>query len=109
MRRDFPARIKAEAFRRSNGHCEHCTRKLFTGDIFYDHVIPDQLNGGPVLDNCQVLCRSCHRAKTLDRDLPDIVRARKIERAHLGIKKPSTFRGWKRMDGTPVFARERER
>lgn len=112
MRREFPAKVKAEAFKRAGGACEACTRKLFAGDIHYDHRNPDALTGEPTLANCQVLCRSCHSAKTRD-DVKDISRAKRREARHLGAhrakrlipgSKGTAFR--KHIDGTVTRRQE---
>lgn len=88
-RREFPAKVRALAFRRSGGHCQKCTRKLSVSDVHFDHVIPDQLGGEPVLENCEVLCRSCHAVKTYREDVPNIARAKRREARHFGFKTPS--------------------
>lgn len=91
MRREFPQKVKAQAALRANGHCESCSRKLLGFDHHYDHDIPDGLGGEPTLDNCRVLCRSCHSAKTTKRDVPRIAKAKRNFRKARGIRKPSTF------------------
>lgn len=95
-RREFPAKVKRAAWQRSGGRCEvgrvahmphvGCGRELYIGDINYDHADPDGLTGEPVLENCVVLCRSCHSVKTTTHDVPAIARAKRRERAHIGIK-----------------------
>lgn len=106
-RQEFSAKTKAEAFKRSGGHCEACTRKLFPGDYHYDHDDPDGLTGDATLDNCRVLCRSCHSVKTR-KDVAAIAKAKRRERRQAGIKKPRSIRAWRKMNGEPVFApRER--
>lgn len=92
MRKEFPAKIKMAAWLRSGGKCENtsCGRKLFTGDINYDHDDPDGLTGEPTLENCKVLCRGCHKIKTKS-DVARIAKAKRIERRHLGIRKKSKF------------------
>lgn len=118
MRREFSAKVKLAAWQRSGGRCEEgrvphmpevgCGRKLFTGDINYDHVDPDGLTGEPSLDNCAVLCRSCHKVKTTQHDVPAISRAKRRERSAAGIRKPRTIRQWRRFNGQIVYAaRER--
>lgn len=107
MRREFSAKVKVLAFKRAEGCCEDCGRKLFSGDIRYDHANPDALGGEPTLENCAVLCKSCHRAKTSEKDIPAIAKSNRIRRRHIGIKKPTSFRGWRKMDGTPVWAKDR--
>jgi 5-methylcytosine-specific restriction protein A len=108
-RTEFSAKVKVAAFERAKGLCEICTRKLYTGDINYDHRIPDQSGGDASLDNCQVLCRACHGTKTSKSDIPSIAKGRRIRRRNAGIRKPSSFRGWRKLSGEVVYARDRER
>lgn len=77
-RREFPRKVRAAAFLRCNGLCEGrgCGARLKTGEAEYDHILPNELGGEPTLDNCAVLCRVCHKAKTGD----DIRRIRKADR-----------------------------
>lgn len=91
MRREFSAKVKADAAIRANGHCEGCSRRLLAGDFHYDHEIPDGLGGEPTLENCRVLCRSCHKLKTTKADVPRIAKAKRNFRKARGIKKPSRF------------------
>ena len=108
MRREFTNRIKLEAHQRAKGCCELCNSgvKLLVGDIFYDHRIPDGLGGEPTLENCQVLCRSHHDIKTRKADVPAIAKSKRIRMREAGIKKRSTFRGWRKMNGDLVFAND---
>lgn len=71
-RREFSRATKRQAFERANGRCEKCTAKLFPGKFAYDHILPDQFGGEPVLSNCQVLCDNCHGEKTFRHDIPAI-------------------------------------
>lgn len=108
MRQEFARKVKAAAALRAKGHCEGCGRKLLEGDFHYDHDIPDGLGGEPTLDNCRVLCRSCHSAKTTLEDVPRIAKAKRNFRKASGIKKPRTITRWRKMNGDPVYA-SRER
>lgn len=109
-RSEFTRAVKAAAFLRANGHCECCTAKLSSGNMEYDHRIPDALGGEATLENCVVLCRTCHRAKTTKQDVPAIAKAKRREALHIGAKSPSRNpmpfgrkSKWKRkMDGTIV-------
>jgi 5-methylcytosine-specific restriction endonuclease McrA len=110
VRTEFSARVKAAAALRANGNCEECTRKLRTGDFHYDHVIPDALGGDASLQNCAVLCRSCHGNKTRTSDIPAIAKSNRNFRKARGIRKPSQFscaRGskWKKKLNGEVVAR----
>ena len=106
MRREFPDKVRWKAFERALGCCELCKSgvKLLVNDIFYDHRIPDGLGGEPTLENCQVLCRSHHDAKTRKHDVPAIAKSKRIQRRRAGIKKERTIRAWRKFDGTPVYA-----
>lgn len=87
MRREFSRKIKAQAALRAGGRCENCTARLMTGSYHYDHDTPDGLGGEPTLENCKVLCKSCHSIKTTKQDVPAIAKAKRRERARFGIKK----------------------
>lgn len=83
-RREFPAQVRKEAWKRCKGRCEKCTAKLFPGRFQYDHRIPDGLGGQPTLENCQVLCSNCHLPKTHDEDRPMMQKADNIAAKHFG-------------------------
>lgn len=110
MRTEFHPKVMIAAWDRADGRCELCQSgvTLLPGDIFYDHIIPDALGGEATLENCQVLCRSHHNEKTHKTDVPRIAKAKRVQRRHVGIKKPRTITGWRKFDGTRVYA-SRER
>lgn len=91
MRREFSNKVKGLAALRAKGYCECCTRKLLEGDFHYDHEIPDALGGEPTLENCRVLCRSCHITKTRTEDVPRIAKANRNFRKSRGIRRRSSF------------------
>lgn len=107
-RREFPAKVRVAAFERAAGHCEGCTARLAVGKFHYDHVLPDALGGEPTLENCAVLCTSCHGAKTAKGDVPQIAKMKRQRASHIGARsslsrpmpgsKASGLR--KRMNGT---------
>jgi len=108
-RREFPAKVKIAAFKRAADHCEGCSAPLMPGRFDYDHVIPDWMGGEPTLENCAVLCKSCHGTKTGQQDAPTIAKAKSVQRKHIGAHKsrnpPPGGRGDKRkrkIDGTVV-------
>ena len=90
-RREFSGKVMAQAALRADGRCEGCTRRLMTGDYHYEHVIPHAIGGSPNLDNCQVLCCSCHSVKTTIEDVPRIAKSKRNYRKARGIKNPSRF------------------
>ena len=84
-RREFTAKIKVAAFKRSGGICEcGCGQKLMAGKIQYDHRIADAMGGEPTLENCEVLTKGCHDLKTHKLDIPTIAEAKRREAAHIG-------------------------
>ena len=89
-RREFPNRVKALAFERANGQCEKCTARLVVGKFAYDHVIADALGGEPTLENCAVLCVSCHGEKTPS-DTTMAAKIKRIRRKQVaGIKRQTS-------------------
>lgn len=108
MRREFPARVKVEAFERAKGRCERCTSLLMPGKFRYNHRIPDALGGEPTIDNCEVLCLGCDAPQTYQKDIPAIAKTMRIRKRAAGVKKLRTITRWRRMNGDPVFA-SRER
>jgi len=101
-RREFPAKVKVAAYNRSNGLCEKCTAPLLPGRFDYDHRIPDALGGTPTIDNCAVVCKSCHASKTA-KDVTKIAKAKRVERKHIGAHRPKHKMPYRRFDGTPVW------
>jgi 5-methylcytosine-specific restriction protein A len=108
-RREFSAKTKLLAFQRAGGRCEECGIKLLTGEARYEchHQIPDRCGGGNDLSNARCLCRVCHAAVS-SAQARTIAKVRRIERRHAGIRKPRRITGWKRFDGSPIYA-SRER
>jgi 5-methylcytosine-specific restriction endonuclease McrA len=117
-RQEFTAKVKDAAWKRSGGRCETgrvahmpdigCGRKLSTGDIHYDHIDPDGLTGEATIENCAVLCRSCHKVKTTTHDVPVIARAKRRQRGAVGIKRTRKITRWRKFNGDIVVA-SRER
>jgi 5-methylcytosine-specific restriction protein A len=113
MRQEFPARVKALALKRCMDdegipRCEKCDAPLKAANTNYDHDTPDGLGGAPVLENCKVLCKTCHLEKTHGSDNPRMQKADRVRKKHFGIKKPRTITRWRNMRGELVTA-SRER
>jgi 5-methylcytosine-specific restriction protein A len=86
-RTEFSAKVKRQSWERCKGFCEGCTAKLYPGRFDYDHDKPDGLDGEPTLENCKVLCTTCHGIKTHTVDRPIMQKADNIKAKHLGFKK----------------------
>lgn len=106
MRSEFTKAVRLAAFERANGHCENpkCGARLYVGKYEYHHDRECAFSGNSGLDNCVVLCVGCHRAIT-SRQATVIAKTSRIRNRHIGIKKPRTFRGWRRMNGDAVYAK----
>jgi 5-methylcytosine-specific restriction endonuclease McrA len=87
-RREFSAKVKLLAWERARGCCEQCGIPIAPKKPEFDHDNPCGLTGEPDLSNCRALCRACHRAKTTQ-DVAQIARAKRRQRKHVGIRKPS--------------------
>lgn len=107
-RREFPKHVKLEAWKRCGGFCEcGCGQKIISGNVQYDHRLPDAFGGEPTLDNCVVMRSRCHLKKTTEIDRPAIDKATRIAEKNSGLRKrksppmPGTkASGWKKkMDG----------
>lgn len=82
-RAEFPRKVRAAVFLRSDGRCDQCAAKLKTGEGEIDHVLPCALGGEATLDNARLLCRICHREKT-DEDIDHIRKADRQRDKHIG-------------------------
>ena len=90
MRKEFPRRVKALAFKRCCDaagipHCQGCGIIITAGNLFFDHIQPDGLGGEPILENCQILCKTCHGSKTLGEDNPIMQKADRVMKKTYGI------------------------
>lgn len=90
-RAEFPVKVRKAAYERSGGKCECCGRpfgKHPKERPHYDHVLPDFLGGKPTLENCEVLRRDCHEAKTARDDTPKFAKVRREDKRRKGWQAP---------------------
>lgn len=59
---DFTPATRAAIRERCGGKCVRCRS---SGKLEYDHIVPVTDGGGAEASNGQLLCRECHRLKTL--------------------------------------------
>jgi 5-methylcytosine-specific restriction endonuclease McrA len=59
-REPLPRDVRLAVWRRDRGRCRECGSGF---DLQYDHVIPLALGGASSVDNLQLLCADCNRAK----------------------------------------------
>ena len=102
----IPPRVRLRVWDKFNGVCQcGCGRKIAAGESWELDHIKALINGGePRESNFQPLITAHHRAKTRD-DVAEKSKAARVRAKHLGIKKRTSFRGWKKFDGTAVHAR----
>jgi 5-methylcytosine-specific restriction endonuclease McrA len=60
IREPLPRDVRLAVWRRDRGRCRECGSGF---DLQYDHVIPLALGGASSVDNLQLLCGDCNRAK----------------------------------------------
>jgi len=93
-RREFSKAVLRAALARADGRCEgvltdgsRCPCALQVGRFHYDHIVPAALTEDASMENCQVLCRPCHAAKTVV-DIGVIARVRRLRDRHMGVADP---------------------
>lgn len=97
-RREFTAEVKRQAIKRSGFVCEgindagiRCQIEIGRGKpVEYDHIITDWMGGEPTLENCQALCKLCHKIKTA-LDAAERAQARHRFDRHNGIREKSRW------------------
>jgi 5-methylcytosine-specific restriction protein A len=99
-RRRFSETAQDALLKQYGGICQMCRFPIERRGLEWDHKIPLAMGGDDTLDNLHPLCRPCHRLKTKG-DVGAIAKAKRRERKHAGIRKRSSFPGWKSFDGTP--------
>lgn len=58
--RSIPQHVKAAVWQRDQGRCCECGANSY---LEFDHIIPFSLGGASTVDNLQLLCLRCNRAK----------------------------------------------
>lgn len=104
-RKEFPASVRKAAFIRCcrNGipRCEGCDVMLRAGNIIYEHIVPDGLQGEPTLENCKVHCKNCADVKTFTEDNPRMAKADRVLKKTYGLgrtKKKIQSRGFQKLE-----------
>lgn len=91
-RLEFTKAIKRAAFRRAKGKCERCSAPVSDGNTKYLYEPPDYhhdkectFGGDNTLENCVVLCKTCHGHLTSAR-APVIAKSNRARDDAQGIK-----------------------
>lgn len=94
-RKEFTAKTRKAALKRSGGICEaagdwyglpadqRCGNLLAYG-VNYDHLILDANSHDNSLENCRSVCPKCHDWKTANRDTP--LAAKTVAQSLMGMK-----------------------
>ena len=104
-REEFPRNVKEQAWERCGGRCECGCLLEIRGTPIYDHFpVAAALCGPGTLANCRVLDPKCNKLITSTKDIPAIAKTHRIRDKRIGLRQTKQgFRGWRRMDGTPVW------
>ena len=102
-RKSLTQNQKARIYAASNGICHVCTRKIQAGEKWdADHITPRELSGSDSQSEYAPAHVHCHAKKTkADKKL--IAKVKRTQQKHLGLKKKTKWRGWRKMDGTVVW------
>ncbi|MBW8617184.1 MAG: HNH endonuclease [Hyphomicrobiales bacterium] len=84
--------------------------QIHLGNFFNLYTLSRSFNLGHEPNNLQILCKSCHRAKTTHSDIQRIAKNKRLKARHLGARAPSSrpipgsrHSPWKRkLDGSVV-------
>ncbi len=88
-RAEFTNNTKAIVFRRQNGKCAECGRKMGVGGeaVEYNHIQPAWEGGSNSPENCEALCAyPCHARKT-GKQAGQRAEARRHTKKQAGLKK----------------------
>ena len=97
-RREFPNRIRAEAYLRADGKCEEGGATVKHKPYQVDHIIPCWQGGEPTLDNARVLCVPCHRPKSAE-ETRQTAKADRLRRKHIGAAPKKSKIPYRTADG----------
>ena len=93
-RREFSKSIKVQVVKRATRdgvtYCEKCGAIAKRWQI--DHVIADAHGGKPVIENAELICEACYSVKN-PKDTTIAAKLKRVEAAHLGIRKEPTLKG----------------
>lgn len=93
-RREFPKSVKVAVVKRATRdgvtYCEKCGAIAKRWQI--DHVIADAHGGKPVIENAELICEACYSVKN-PKDTTIAAKLKRVEAAHLGIRKEPTLKG----------------
>lgn len=105
-RRPLTRLARRRIFDNAEGVCCLCGLPIHAsrGDkIVIEHLKPLWLGGADDETNMRPAHYRCAIAKTVG-EAPVKAKSDRVRAKHLGIRKPRTIRGWRKFDGTKVYA-----
>ena len=91
-RKTFSRKERVRLFELYRSECYLCGGKIQVGDAWeIEHVVAWELTRDDSDDNLRLAHVACHKVKTAD-DVRAIRKADRMKAAHIGAKKPSTFK-----------------
>lgn len=98
-----PPRVRMRTLERFDKRCQFCGREITTGERWIcDHKLAI-INGGPNRENnLHPICDWCDVKVKTPSDVKQKSKTYARKRKHYGIRKQSTFRGWRGFDGRTI-------
>lgn len=106
-RKSLTRNQRAELFLEHGGRCYlcGCIINAGRGEAWeVEHVEAREISGRDDWANLRPAHVDCHKVKTKE-DKAIIAKCNRVRNKHLGIRKRTSFRGWKKMNGDIVFAK----
>lgn len=106
-RKSLTRNQRAELFLEHGGICYlcKCIINAARGEAWeVEHVEAREISGRDDWANLRPAHVDCHKVKT-KQDKAIIAKCNRVRNKHLGIRKRTSFRGWRKMNGTPVYAK----
>ncbi len=87
-RSEFSKSVRDAAWYRCEDRCDICKQEFAGRRPEYHHHLEAALGGSNDLENCQVLCPTCHRYITTATSIPRTSKVRRILEKRAGLRRP---------------------
>lgn len=107
-RKSLTRNQRAELFLEHGGRCYlcGCIINAGRGEAWeVEHVEAREISGRDDWANLRPAHVDCHKVKTKE-DKAIIAKCNRVRNKHLGIRKRTSFRGWRKMNGDIVFNKQ---
>lgn len=108
LRKSLTRNQRAELFLEHGGICYlcGCIINAGRGEAWeVEHVQAREISGRDDWANLRPAHVDCHKVKTKE-DKAIIAKCNRVRNKHLGIRKRTSFRGWRKMNGDIVFNKQ---